>query len=95
MLALAPGVGDVDVMVASELMEAGRAVAAGFVTPDRTLAIASTSRFFVMGEKIAMGDGRYDSGKARRKAIEEQFAARTSCSTWRRSRAAPARSSIR
>ena len=63
-LALAPGVGDVDVMMASELMEAGRAVAAGFVTPDRTLAIASTSRFFVMGEKIAMGDGRYDSGKA-------------------------------
>ena len=36
-LALAPGVGDVDVMVASELMEAGRAVSAGFVTPDRTL----------------------------------------------------------
>jgi len=62
-LALAPGVGDVDMMVASELMEAARAVAAGFVTPDRTLAIASTSRFYVMAEKIAMGDGRYDSTK--------------------------------
>jgi indolepyruvate ferredoxin oxidoreductase beta subunit len=62
-LALAPGVGDVDVMMASELMEAGRAVAAGFVTADRTLSIASTSRFLVMGEKIAMGDGRYDSAK--------------------------------
>ena len=62
-LALAPGVGDVDVMMASELMEAGRAVASGFVTADRTLAIASTSRFFVMGEKIAMGDGRYDPAK--------------------------------
>ena len=60
-LALAPGVGDIDMMVASELMEAGRAVAAGFVTPDRTLAIASTSRFYVMDEKIAMGDGRFDS----------------------------------
>ncbi len=48
-------------MMASELMEAGRAVAAGFVTHDRTLSIASTSRFLVMGEKIAMGDGRYDS----------------------------------
>jgi indolepyruvate ferredoxin oxidoreductase beta subunit len=69
-LALAPGIGDVDVMMASELMEAGRAVASGFVTPDRTLAIASTSRFFVMGEKIAMGDGRYDSAKLAR-AIEE------------------------
>src|SRR6186713_1970301 len=57
-LALAPGVGDVDVMMASELMEAARAVGAGFVTADRTLSIASTSRFFVMNEKIAMGDGR-------------------------------------
>ena len=70
-LALAPGVGDVDMMVASELMEAGRAVAAGFVTPDRTLAIASTSRSFVMGEKIAMGDGRYDSQRLA-KAIEDR-----------------------
>jgi len=69
-LALAPGVGDVDIMVASELMEAGRAVAAGFVTPERTLSIASTSRSFVMNEKIAMGDGRYDSSKLA-KAIEE------------------------
>ena len=36
-LALAPGIGDVDIVLASELMEAGRVVAAGFVTPDRTL----------------------------------------------------------
>jgi len=69
-LALVPGVGDIDLMVASELMEAGRAVAAGFVTPDRTLTIASTSRFYVMNEKIAMGDGRYDSGRLM-KAIEQ------------------------
>ena len=69
-LALAPGVGDVDVMMASELMEAARAVGAGFVTADRTLSIASTSRFFVMNEKIAMGDGRYDSDRLS-KAIEE------------------------
>jgi len=69
-LALAPGVGDVDVMMASELMEAGRAVSAGFVTRDRTLAIASTSRSLVMNEKIAMADGRYDSGRLA-KAVEE------------------------
>ena len=62
-LALHPGIGDVDVMVATELMEAGRAVAAGFVTPDRTLTIAATSRSYVMDEKIAMDDGRYDSGR--------------------------------
>ena len=60
-LALLPGIGDIDVLVASELMEAGRAVAGGFVTPDRTLAIASTARSLVMDEKIAMGDGRHDS----------------------------------
>ena len=35
-LALAPGIGDVDIVLASELLEAGRAIAAGFVTPDRT-----------------------------------------------------------
>ncbi len=69
-LALNPGIGDIDVLVASELMEAGRAVAAGFVTPERTLAIASTSRFYVMNEKIAMGDGRYDSERLT-KALEQ------------------------
>src|SRR4051794_16627936 len=69
-LALNPGVGDIDLVVASELMEAGRAVAAGFVTAERTLAIASTSRAYVMNEKIAMGDGRYDSTRLV-KAIED------------------------
>src|SRR5262249_52821287 len=60
-LALTPGVGDIDVVVASELMEACRAVSGGFVTRERTLVIASTSRFFTMDEKIAMGDGRHDA----------------------------------
>jgi indolepyruvate ferredoxin oxidoreductase beta subunit len=59
-LALAPGVGDVDLVVASELMEAGRAIAGGFVTRDRTVTIASTSRSYLVVEKMAMGDGRYD-----------------------------------
>jgi len=62
-LALTPGVGDVDVAVASELLEAGRTVANGFVTPDRTFVIASLSRFYAMDEKIAMGDGRFDHDK--------------------------------
>lgn len=59
-LALTPGISDIDIVMASEFMEAGRAIANGFVTPDRTLLIASSSRFYVMDEKIAMGDGRYD-----------------------------------
>jgi len=62
-LGLAPGVGDVDVVVASELMEAGRAIANGFVTPDRTTTIASTSRSYLVVEKMAMGDGRYDDAR--------------------------------
>jgi len=60
-LALMPLPGDVDVVLASELMEAGRAVQRGLVTPDRTTLIASTHRVFAIAEKIAMGDGRADS----------------------------------
>jgi indolepyruvate ferredoxin oxidoreductase, beta subunit len=62
-LALTPGVGDIDIAVASELLEAGRTVANGFVTPDRTHVIASLSRFYAMDEKIAMGDGRFDQDR--------------------------------
>jgi indolepyruvate ferredoxin oxidoreductase beta subunit len=62
-LALAPGVGDVDVVLASELLEAGRTIASGFVTSDRTLMIASTARAYLVVEKMAMGDGRYDSAR--------------------------------
>src|SRR5258708_4719415 len=68
-LALAPGIGDVDIVLASELMEAGRTIAGGFVTPDRTLGIASTPPPYLGVEKMAMGDGRYDSARLS-KAIE-------------------------
>jgi len=61
--ALTPGVSDIDIAVASELLEAGRTVANGFVTPDRTSMIASTSRFYAMDEKVALGDGRFDADK--------------------------------
>ena len=59
-LALMPVPGDVDIVIASELMEAARAVERGLVTPDRTVLIASTNRVYAMTEKIAMGDGRSD-----------------------------------
>jgi indolepyruvate ferredoxin oxidoreductase, alpha subunit len=62
-LGLAPGVGDVDLVVASELMEGGRAIASGYITPDRTMTIASLSRSYLVTERMAMGDGRYDHGK--------------------------------
>jgi len=48
-------------VLASELMEGARAVERGFVTPDRTLLIASTHRVFAMTEKIALADGRADA----------------------------------
>ncbi len=60
-LALMPLPGDVDVVLASELMEAGRAVQRGLVTPDRTTLVASTHRVYSIAEKISMGDGRADS----------------------------------
>jgi len=59
-LALMPVPGDVDIVIASELMEAGRAIQRGLITPDRTTLIASTNRVFAMTEKIAMADGRVD-----------------------------------
>ena len=60
-MALMPMPGDVDIVIASELMEAGRAVQRGLVTPDRTTLIASTHRVFAMTEKIALADGRADA----------------------------------
>ncbi len=56
--ALSPTPGDLDVLIASELMEAGRAVLRGFVTPDRTTLIASTHRILAISEKSLPGDGR-------------------------------------
>jgi indolepyruvate ferredoxin oxidoreductase beta subunit len=60
-LGLTPVPGDVDIVIASELMEAGRAVQRGLVTPDRTTFIVSTNRVYSMTERIAMADGRVDS----------------------------------
>ena len=61
-LALMPLPGDVDIVLASELMEAGRAVQRGLVTADRTTLVASTHRVYSIAEKSAMGDGLVDSG---------------------------------
>lgn len=67
-LALMPVPGDVDIVIASELMEAGRAVQRGFVTPDRTTLVASTHRVYAIGERTALADGRVDE-KALREGI--------------------------
>ncbi|MBW7835969.1 MAG: indolepyruvate oxidoreductase subunit beta family protein [Sphingomonadales bacterium] len=59
-LALMPAPGDVDIVIASELMEAGRAVTRRFVSPDLTTLIASSHRVYSVSEKQALGDGRAD-----------------------------------
>ena len=62
-LGMFPTPGEVDVVIASELMECGRAVQRGFSTPDRTTLITSTNRVYSVDERSALGDGRVDSGE--------------------------------
>lgn len=59
--ALMPVSGDVDLVIAAELMEAGRAVVRGLVTSERTTTVASSHRIYGITEKSAMGDGIADS----------------------------------
>lgn len=56
-LALMPTPGDVDVVIASELMEAGRSILRGLATPDRTVLITSTHRAYAVSEKEKPGEG--------------------------------------
>jgi indolepyruvate ferredoxin oxidoreductase beta subunit len=74
-LGLSPVPGEVDIVLASELMEAGRALQRGLVSADRTLLIASTHRVYSMTERTAMGDGRVEAGKI----IEGAAAAARQC----------------
>ena len=60
-LSLTPSPGNVDIMVASELIEAGRAMTNGYVSPERTTLIASTHRIYATVEKMQMADGRFHS----------------------------------
>lgn len=56
-LAMMPVPGDVDIVLAAELAEAGRAILRGFVTEDRTTLIGSTHRIYAIAEKSALADG--------------------------------------
>jgi len=58
---LSPAPGDVDIVLAAELMEAGRAITRGLVTPDRTALITSTHRTFATSEKSAPGNAIADA----------------------------------
>lgn len=62
-LSLMPSPGDVDIMISAELLEAGRAIQRGLVTPNRTTLITSTHRVYAIVEKQEMGNGILDGSK--------------------------------
>jgi indolepyruvate ferredoxin oxidoreductase beta subunit len=62
-LAMMPAPGKVDIVLGSELMEAGRAMQRGLVSPDRTTLIASAHRSYAIQEKSAPADGIADNQK--------------------------------
>jgi indolepyruvate ferredoxin oxidoreductase beta subunit len=59
-MSMFPTPGDVDIVMCSEIVEAGRMIQRGFVTPDRTTLITSTHRVYGIAEKEAMGRGIVD-----------------------------------
>lgn len=65
-----PVPGDVDVVVAGEMAETGRAIQKGFVTPNITTLIASSHRVYSVVEKSALGDGIVDQGPVRELAAK-------------------------
>jgi indolepyruvate ferredoxin oxidoreductase beta subunit len=60
-LSLMPAPGEVDLVIAAEWMEAGRAMQRGLVTPQRTTLIASTHRDYATLEKVTPGNGIADA----------------------------------
>ncbi|MEP3427835.1 MAG: indolepyruvate oxidoreductase subunit beta family protein [Roseibium sp.] len=73
--ALSASPGDLDILIAAELMEAGRAVLRGFVTPDRTTLVASTHRILSVSEKQVPGDGRSDAALVEEEIIKASLSA--------------------
>jgi indolepyruvate ferredoxin oxidoreductase, beta subunit len=75
---LTPMAGDVDIMLATELLETGRAIAVSFITPDKTLLIASNHRVYTVAEKssVAYENQRVETAitKLSRENIIDDFA---------------------
>jgi indolepyruvate ferredoxin oxidoreductase beta subunit len=59
-LSLMPAQGEVDIVLATELIEAGRSILRGLVTPERSTLIASTHRQYSVAEKEKPGDATAD-----------------------------------
>ncbi len=67
-MALYPAPGNMDIVVTSELMEAGRMLERGMVTPDRTTLVSSTHRVYSILEKSAMSDELFRADSLRNAA---------------------------
>ena len=87
-MSLTPSPGNVDIMVASELVEAGRAMQNGYVSPERTTLIASTHRIYATVEKMQMSDGRFDSDQTGRSEAEADANETSTTNVWHAPRAA-------
>src|SRR5262249_4446332 len=74
-LSLMPVPGEVDVVIGAELMEAGRAMQRGLVSPGRTTLIASSHRAYAVSEKMVPGEGAGDPAKVYEaaRAASKQF----------------------
>ena len=60
-MSLFPSQGDIDLAVTSELVEAGRMMSRGFISPDRTTLVSSSHRVYGIDEKTAVTDGTADT----------------------------------
>ncbi len=67
-LNLLPMPGRVDIVLSSELVEAARVIEQGYVSPETTTLIASSSRTYAVAEKIQLDDGRYDTNSIHKAA---------------------------
>jgi indolepyruvate ferredoxin oxidoreductase beta subunit len=65
---LYPTPGDVDVIIASEFLEAGRTLELDYASPMRTTLVASTHRLFAIGERSALGDGVFPAERLKEAA---------------------------
>lgn len=65
---LYPTPGDVDVIIASEFLEAGRTLELDYASPERTTLVASTHRLFAIGERTVLGDGVFPEERLREAA---------------------------
>jgi indolepyruvate ferredoxin oxidoreductase beta subunit len=70
LMGLYPSPGDVDLVAATELLEIGRMLENGFVTPDRTTLVGAMHRVYATVEKMQMADGRFDGTRVLRAARE-------------------------